>query len=1437
MNLMLLLIRLIVVSLSSFMWSFEKLHRSMAHLFLGQLVSTFDEEFRILFAHSQPLMIENVLVPVEEFNILQKRQYPSERTSVYRDSRKFLSLDTGHPEEWARHSYDEQMDVDWRMMALKKQESLHGPSDMYSRFPSQQPHMDPSFDQGPSRIPMTENPAFKRHSYAEGSHSRLSYPLQQGMPEPENQRRQFIRGQQLYPGPGPGPGPEADYTDSEKFWSQDYHSADQYFEPQDMQPPHNLDHVIKYLSSTRNVDFEPSSDKLQPPADLPFSSSHPRRLSLGQSYACQTSPTHSNPPDQKQFFQEPNIDRKDPRVKRGLRNWRITSYLSTYDNPEDEGLRSTPPQAPDPVEEPSYPIQQTAPAIDLTFPKIPNVREFKVLAVPRASQMPGYAKTTAREQPKRLPEESTAVVAETKTTPTPSESSSTTEGEKAEEAEQKEQKEPKTSVLRREDSFRRKYNPATPRSSRLRSSLIFSSLEQQHSQEAKSAPGQQDEESDKNEGEQKKTPFVSQVLGQRRSATREPIEWSRYMKSATSDNLAPETSKPDDGNSKSGDKEPSKEENLKDLSEKGDVQESLKPPDVEQTNSSTLTPQSKPSNSELPKMNQPAQPPKSLFTTPSYVDMNNPDERLMFFKEMAARRKAAAAAEAKKSKDKTPLKPPTDLKDSTTVKMKEPEPEKTSEKKAESKDAEAEKIEDKALIKPPADLENKTTAKVEEPELKDTSEKTIKPLSSDSLLDKNATEKAAGTTVSTEPCESISDKSTSQSCEEKEIRDSTESENIGSKNSQSAKSLPVSAEVESPPITTPEEPKLSKPAVKESSPSHSPTPTNDSTSKDVTTVIPSSMEVPPSSASVVLDSKTQSPKSVQSESVISSPPLPSEQHARPEFASSSPSVVQGSSSDHILPDSGSQISPSLPTSSFDSLTTPAETISSNVSPEDSSSTLTSVILPLNSDNTAAQESVSPSLSEPFTSDEETSQKSTESESTQVHLDPVCRLTSSETPSEVHAAHVESCICHDTHGAGSEANPSSLESTTKTNSEESCAPTPSEKDVIASENSSHEKAVAEEPQVPGSSKDVKADTMPSSLISSLPESGLPDELEGSTSRPDQNEIMTPTPNQPEPQTEHCPSQAVIPILSNSDLIPNASESETTVSPQDALTQATPPSELNLTKSDTPALAETLSCSSPLTESAVSVLSPESENTEINISAVHSPSDTNSLLKQITTDSNETLMFPSKVPAEPDVPCKTPESITPESHPSEPPGENSTIDNQSEVSKETELPDPGEKIAEDTEATNKVNKVITQESISSEKTNDQARQNNCSEPAAEITSEEVVHLSPQSKQPKPSQSRYHSSTANVLSSSNLRDDTKLLLEQISANSQSRNEATKEPPVTDDEKEDEADKNARREKESGIKIPSRGQPKSTQEREKVLERIQSMRKERKVYSRFEV
>ncbi|XP_031593418.1 protein FAM83H [Oreochromis aureus] len=1665
----------------SFMWSFEKLHRCMAHLFFGQLVTTFDEEFRILYAHSQPLIVEDVVPPVEDINPLQKREYASERLSLYREPMRTLpAADSSQPDEWARQSCDERMDDDWRRRPFKTKEPLRGPADLYNRFPSQQPHMDPSFDQGRVRIPPMENRPFKHPGFAEGVQGRYSYPFlqPQGMPEPESQGRHFYRGQQPYLGPAPGP--EADYS-SDKFWNQGYLSRDQYSEsalPQEMQPP-DFDPVFNYLSSTK--DYDQSSEKMLPAAD--FSSSQPRRLSLGHPYTCQTSPTPSSHADQRQFLQESNSDRKDPMVKKGLRNWRINSYLSAYDNSGDEGLPVAPPQAPDPFEEPRNTMQKTAPGVDLSGPKIPNVREFKVPVISRVSQIPNYVKTTAREQPKVLTDEPPAVAEETKTTPSTSEPQTTNEGEKR--TEEAEQNEPKTSVL-----LRRKLNAGgMSRCSRLRSSLIFSSLDQPAPQDSQTTPPEQKdgdiEDSDKTESEKIKLPFVSQVLGQRRTAAREPYEWTRYLKTST------ETSKPDKESSKGDDKNSSKQEDSKDVSEKREEIESAKVSHVEQPNLSPSMPRSKLSEAELPKTNQPVQPPKPLATLLPYADMNDPDVRLMFFKELAAKRKAEAAAKAAKGKGKDPVKPETELKVNSGVKKEGPEPRESSE-----------------------DMASKTEGE--------------KSATADGQSSQSAS-------VSLEASENINQQdsrienhsNTSQSSKEQ----NKVAEDLGTTkldNSQSADLLPASSEL--PLNKSPQEPMLSDPADDKSSPSHPPTnpapanvssltqstdkkesPSLDSTSKESKSVCANSDE-----GLSALASHTQNPELTQLATSISPPAVTST------VDTSDPSMQRSSSENNLL-DSGSQKSPVSLSSSTPSLSTTEE----NRLSEDSSSPPASGILASNDDKTEAHDSMS---SSPKGLAEDSKSKDM---SNQTPLDSSSKLPSSQTPSATDSVHMESGVSPEVFVSGAEPS-SSLQSTTSvsgattstersekdisesekakckrekdpseaeksmTESEiqvsepekdtseteigmpesdkrvselekvvfetaisetekaisatsdpgkdtlesekgvsesekdisetsksendiseseknlsqgEKCVSEPeksegalsetqnaisekqesvkdidseksisepekdisesemgtsesqtavfeteraisetsdpgkgtleseksvsetsksekdicepetrlsqvercvsgsenivserekseravseseegvtetekevtqseigvsesekaisetlksendisesekslshvekcvnesenivsereksegdvseseigvsetekaisekpdsekdisesektvseseegvaeSEKDVSQSEICSVQKPVAEDSLVPESPQHVKGDIIPTSP--SPPEPGLPEIKEPT--------ITVPTPT--DTPAEHLPSESSSTVITDSTL--NASQSETTASPQDAQIQATPPSDLNFTGAEAPTPAETGSRSSPLSESVELVLPPEAKKAESNMSALHTLADTNSL-------SNQT-------PSESDKAPKTPSSTNEPTSEPPVPAENSKT--------EPEQLDTGGRNSDHTQGTKESS---AKESVGSEKTNDQIQQSNFSE-SAEITS----------KQPKSSQSRYHSSTANVLSSSNLRDDTKLLLEQISANSQSRNEATKESPVTDDEKEDKADKNAKREKERGLDKLNKEQ-KSPQEREKLLERIQSMRKERKVYSRFEM
>ncbi|KAM4730124.1 uncharacterized protein fam83ha [Anableps anableps] len=1501
----------------SFMWSFEKLHRCMAHLFLGQLVTTFDEEFRILFAQSQPLNVENMLAQMEDLNVLQKRQFPNESTSVYREPKRVLSLEIPS-DDWGGHPYDDQMDGNLRIMALKRQGSLRGPAEMYNRFSSQQPRMDPGFDQGPSRLLMTDNPVLKRHSYTEDVPSRYPHPVmpQHGMLDSEPRGKLFHRGQQ----PFPGPGPEEEYSSYDKFWNQGY-LPEQYPVPgfQQEVPPPEFDPVLNYFSSTRNLEFDQGSDKLQPPVDFPFPTHHPKRLGVGQPYICQTSPTPSNSADQKPFFHDLTVNRKDPSVKQKLRNWRIGSYLNTYDNPEEEGLPVVPTQVADPFEEHLNPIQQTAPVPDLPLSKIPNVKEFKVTTIPRVSQMPSYAKAAIQEKPKKVLDELVPVAAETKTTPTSAETSSTAEEIKTEE---EDQKQPKNTVLLRDESFRRKYNAAGLRTSRLRSSLIFSSLDQQIPQETTTAD-QDDEGGDKTKTEQTKPPLVSQVLGQRRSTAREPFEWSRYIKSSS------ETLKPDDVSKKDEDKDSSRGKDSQDLTDTPEAKEATKLTDVGQDSVSQSMPRAKLPEAKASKTDQLVQPTEPLL---NYVDMNDPDKRLMFFKELAAQRKAAKAAEAQKVKKKAELKPQSELKNSSACQKEEPLPkgtpetsvakdlvkkdsveskntsnmdsntcktsneQKTQPKKTEldgqsvaglsvstetpledpsssnpfvkeslsalmpqskpttdelpktdqpiplpnplltapyvdmsdpdnrlmffkelaakRKASETKKAEEEAPMKPQADLQN-TSHKEEDPP-KATAE-SVEPSTMKGSSVKN-------TTVSTETSDSESSPSLKRD-ENARKQDSLVKNDSGTLSTCGEQSHKVSAES----VKT----DLERQSAEESGTSQSKSLDNTTVSKPVENNSPKqanaahtailshgegadkeesatleSLSVIPSSAESSSSSDPQNIELVQQETKICSPPLPSEAETKSEVGSFEP-LVQISTSDTPPLDLGLQNHPAT-----------AEETSFSDSAQKVYSFTNDISMPsLNIDEIKAQESVSPSQQESLNE----LLPNSDSQHDQTHLDAV-----SQSASVANAANVETDVSPDKKVADLE--PDKLNATTETSREESSAGTPSvgelEKNVP---ELGQEESVAKEHDALKSPEDAKADSTSPAVCPSVPDFSLLSEPgpEGSVSEPNLEKTVSSVTAPGDTQPEAVPSETG--SLENTECC-NASLLEKTEPPQDTAMLTAPSSELKLTDLNAPSAAETSPSST--SESVQSVLDPETKESVTSVSTVPNLSDTNSISSETPPKSEESLVQPTTqslsspsdpttaAPAEADLPCKTSEAVTPESQTPEPPAP------QESCKKEAELVETDEKKSNNLEDKDKSQKPSTEESASREKTKDQSKQGNCSE-TTEVTS----------KQPKSSQSRYHSSTVNVITSSNLRDDTKLLLEQISAQSQSRNEATKESPVTDDEKEDKADKNAKNGKEFGYRTFNRGQTKSTQEKEKLLERIQSMRKERKVYSRFEM
>lgn len=1636
------------------MWSFEKIHRCMAHLFLGQLVSTFDEEFRILFAQSEPLVVENTFTPMEDFGLTQRRQYLCERPSPYRDSRKFLTPEVAHSEDWGRPSYDERADVDWRLVP-KRKELFRTPVDIYNRLPSQQLRVDPSFEQSPSRIPLMEGPAFKRHSYAEGAQGRYPFLSQQVVSEPENQGRPFHRQPYL------GLGKESEYSAYDKFWNQDYQLTDQYSDPtlaQEMEPPDNFDPVLNYLSSSRNVEFDQGSDNMSAAAvDLPFSSPYPKRLTSGHLYACQKSPTPSKSAEQKPFFHEHNPDRKDPSVKRGLRDWRISSYLSAYDSKGDEGLPLEPPNASDPFEDPVTPVPPITSRIDISTHKIPNVREFKVPAVPRASQIPGYAKNTLREQPKKLLDEpssssSSLVVEETKATPSPSESSSTTEGERPEEAEPKEHV---TSRLHREDSFRRKYNTAVQRCSRLKSSLIFSSLDQ--AQDGKSTPGQNEEESDKAEGEPTKQSFISQILGQRKTP-RQPFEWSSYInKSATFDNSATDSTKPENEKSDADDQVPSKEGSTKDPS--ANNEESLKTlvmQQTEQIKSPPSVPRSRPVNPELP--DQPTKPTTSLLGASSYIDMNDPDARLMFFKELAAKRKAAQAAEAEKSKEGTRGEQPT-VKSLASVKKGTAETKELSEKSPapviSTKTEEDKEIKEIVSIKQPMEQKHTSSGKWDESSPEEMTEDVAStataedPNSSEKGSGKRPTKQESGPKETTAKMAATGTSTTAPNQDESKEKDlvkhpterhnvSAEQENLGSNESTekmrdavtTTKPTKEDKRIEISFKNQPTDQKysisliLNEPAKYMAAAASSTKTPKDEESKEMVAVKPQKLEASISiknleftpeeteeeraateaSSKIAEEEKRNVPltqpveiKSTASikkeepgpkerieqtavptmaadaeegKEVCIKPPanlqklsslkeakaasgpveqtdkmaasgaetgkckeeVLSEQPVKPQLesggidkendaedmagkpAAASPSTkapeaekttenVQVVQPNELTNDSSvrneeqdpkekaervsaeiaseqkaeavsSPASQSTETSgqtdANDSLTntdpsannndeveqTQGSTDSGMINMEnnDSASTLLASAEPVSppslppekpgsefftapstpntsSDLTdsdsqiypghspdipslpcAPTETLSPenttlhsgktlktehSVSSSFQAGDKKCASQTESEAARACQDSASQSTSPKFPSAVDSTPVRSEISLDGFGGESEPNTASPESIENTEIAESRDSDVSHKTLPKSENTFLQ-VTAEGSENLGVSVEGRADGTPLNL---------------NPSKADQS------PSTAELKCEDFPEEAqphVVPDSATNDI--------TSSSPQDPPIPALPSTEANLTGPVSLSRNETGSCLSP-PQSAEPVLSPEAKEAP---SQSRSPSHVASLPDQVSTDLKKSPVLPSpdlcgpieptsKVPPSSELPCEIPEAVISENQTSEPPANVS----QAEISHDPEMPGTPEEKNETTDATKNT-------SIS----NGQVQKNN-PEPQ-EVTPGNAVP--PQPKVSKSGQSRYQSSTANVISSSNLRDDTKLLLEQISASSQSRSEASKDSSVTDDEKEDEADKNAKR-KEKGFRSFNRGQPKSNQERDKVLEKIQCMRKERKVFSRFEV
>ncbi|NXG59788.1 FA83H protein, partial [Hemiprocne comata] len=424
----------------SFMWSFEKIHRSIAHIFQGELVSSFDEEFRILFAQSEPLIPPaNVLAKADNTFAMtpfgsNMPFFPKKAPLMFqRDDTLFPSfLDRVDPDRYFLSNFrrDDTLRHTVEGSAMR----------MYKKVEMENSQMDPV--RGFLRSKQLELDAFKRHSFAEGTFENFAsskqYARQMFMNNMDEfkiqashfQKDQFYQYQFEHPHLSGRPqglferirGGRPGFNELE-----DYGDGPRYPELEPSFPQEGFPLRLDYVPSNSSREVRHGSDQLNPAGNSPMGMML-RRQNIGQKFICQTSPTQKQSLEQRLFLQdkdeEQDEDKNTQENRTGLRNWRISSYLSAYQSEPEEGL-------PMPMESEAY-----NDVLGDTLPKHPTdlLPAFK-------SPLSFNSKALGMESAKDLADPDRA-------------------GEET--------------PITKQDAFRSRINPLIQRSSRLRSSLIFS---------------------------------------------------------------------------------------------------------------------------------------------------------------------------------------------------------------------------------------------------------------------------------------------------------------------------------------------------------------------------------------------------------------------------------------------------------------------------------------------------------------------------------------------------------------------------------------------------------------------------------------------------------------------------------------------------------------------------------------------------------------------------------------------------------------------------------------------------------------------------------------------------------------------------------------------------------------------------------------------------
>ncbi|GCC21805.1 hypothetical protein chiPu_0020280 [Chiloscyllium punctatum] len=466
----------------SFMWSFEKIHRSIVQRFQGELVAIFDEEFRILFAQSHPLPgVENLMPGPDNFYTVKPYQpadkWRRKQSPRFKHQEDMLSQHSGY--SWADPDRDQfghsfrQNDV---YRQNKEEVGIRGFMRQFTHIQQDDFRFDPT-SSAVMRAKQMEINAFKRRSYAEGtfesydSMERRYGRISEHYDELDARSEQLFREKRYPLEPGLTRNRFSSFNTKhvkdglgilERF-RQNRTTQLQYNESAE-QPRHWYDLKNREESCLTGLPFHPlpanyepsnsskevrhGSSDLDPVGDGRLGQKIQKRPNIGQSYACQKSPTQKQVLDPKMLFTESSLGRKsdDQPTKHGLRRWRIGSYFSYQDeHPEQlEDDVSTPDESQSSNEVVHVSRQNTAPLEKPLFREPTHITSYKRLDLYN-SKSP-------------------------KADLTDDQSLSSDKGY-----------EERNMKLAKHESMRSKLNPMLQRSSRLRSSLIFNnSKTEQH---------------------------------------------------------------------------------------------------------------------------------------------------------------------------------------------------------------------------------------------------------------------------------------------------------------------------------------------------------------------------------------------------------------------------------------------------------------------------------------------------------------------------------------------------------------------------------------------------------------------------------------------------------------------------------------------------------------------------------------------------------------------------------------------------------------------------------------------------------------------------------------------------------------------------------------------------------------------------------------------